>query len=79
MEIINLRHLEWFQLARDVPNQRVRMYKSFHAIMLKDVKENAYFVVMDNWLRCAVTQADGWSVWLLLRPVLAANISQHGN
>ena len=26
MEIINLRHLEWFQLASDVSNQRAQYY-----------------------------------------------------
>ena len=30
-----------------------RMYKNFDAITLKDVWENAFFVLMDNWLRCA--------------------------
>ena len=34
-----------------------RMHKSFHAIMLKDVRENAFFVLMDNWLRRAVCPA----------------------
>ena len=34
----------------------MRMYKNFHAIMLKDVWENAFFVLMDNWLRCALVK-----------------------
>ena len=29
-------------------------YKSFHAITLKDAWENAFFVLMDKLLRCAV-------------------------
>ena len=31
-----------------------RLYKSFHAITLKDDWENAYFVLMDKLLRCAL-------------------------
>ena len=29
-------------------------YKSFHAITLKDAWENAFFVLMDKLLRCAM-------------------------
>ena len=31
-------------------------YKSFHAITLKDVWENAFFVLMDKLLRCAMME-----------------------
>ena len=31
-------------------------YKSFHAITLKDAWENAFFVLMDNWLRCTLVE-----------------------
>ena len=31
-----------------------KTYKSFHAITLKDVWENAFFVLMDKLLRCAM-------------------------
>ena len=33
-------------------------YKSFHAITLKDAWENAFFVLMDKLLRCAMHFAE---------------------
>ena len=32
----------------------------FHAITLKDVWKNYFFVLLDNWLRCAVSRSQTW-------------------
>ena len=37
-------------------------YKSFHAITLKDAWENAFFVLMDKLLRCALQQVHAGNI-----------------